>query len=457
MLCKITAMFDKLIYILAFSTLLVFFIYMYVKGNTPQNFVIFILTLLPFMDLRVMKEVNGGFKVFHVLCYYGLIFLFKDFTQINSKNKTNFYFLLSAFLICIIFLGGLNSEFPSTIYYRIFKIIPIFIFARFVVTTCFKDPTFFKQIIHALKVSYVVALVFMACQLIFGLKFTWYPDLAGNTLDSEYSIIRYPSYFFDSQGSGQYFSMGSFLFLGIDQITSAKAKRINIFLFICGALSIYLAGSRSALGGFVVASIFVFALAGNKYRIVGLLMAIAFYALTVITSLNFGMFKRANNLSSDYKFRHWIWERTYEICKKHPYLGIGYDNYQDYTKRHLQDQYLETLADGELLYFDQPENGYLKLLVEFGYGGFFIFALFILIPALTGLFHFFSSHINNQVVFLVGAILGWLVAFNTVYSFGDLRLMIMVTSIICLIIYIPFANKAHEVATEEEMQANYAF
>lgn len=429
-------MFDKLIYIIPFVTLLLFAFYIYYIGSTVQSCLLFVIYLLPLMDLRITREADGGFRVFHVICIYSFIFLFKDFTTFNLKSRNNFYFFITTLFIVIMLLGGLASEFPDTIYLRLFKAIPIFIFSRFFITECFKDPSFYFKAIKALKFTYITAIIFLVLQIIFGLDFTMYPHLAGNTIDYEYNVVRYPSYYFDSQGSGQYFAMGSFLFLYREKGESVKIMRLNYVIFLLGMLCLYLAGSRSAFGGFAIALAFVFIIASKEYRIFGTILLVFGILVFSVVSLNIGLFKRANNLSEDYKFRHSIWAKAYEISTDHPYLGIGYGNYQDYTMKHVQDQYLE-VEGGQLLYFDQPENGYLKILVELGFVGFGIFILFIIVPLFTGLILFIKNIVDNRIIFLSASIISWLVAFNTVHSFNDTRLLIMVTSLIVLIICCP--------------------
>src|SRR5690606_8230056 len=93
---------------------------------------------------------------------------------------------------------------------------------------------------------------------------------------------------------------------------------------------------------------------------------------------NSPVFSRSGTFSEDLQFRQSIWSDAYNITKDNPYFGIGWGNYQNYIMRHKQDQYL--ILNDEILYFDQPENGYLKVLVELGFFGFAIFLLFIIKP-----------------------------------------------------------------------------
>jgi len=426
-------MFEKLIFLLPVLTFLLFIVNIAYKGNSVQSCLLFILSLLPLMDLKILPEAWGGFKTFDAISLYCLVFLFKDFTTVNLKNKNNFYFLLFACLSIIILIGGLASEFPERAYLNLIKTFPVFIFGRFLLTECLKDPGFFNRAIKALKISYVIALCFLILQIIFGLKFTFYPALAPNTTDPVFNMIRYPGIFYDSQAHGQFLMMGSFLFL---YTTNSEKKRvINYLIFFLIIAGIVIAGSRAALGGFVIGLLVIFFMAAKQLRIYGIaIVVIAIILVSIFPKA--GIFDRAKNLSEDYLFRQSIWKEAFEISKKHPYLGIGSGNYKNYVTRHAQNQYLE-LEEGTLIYFDQPENGYLKIMVELGFIGFTIFALFILVPLFKGFVFRFKNLYDKQIVFIMASLISWLVAFNTVYSIFDNRLLIMVASMIVLIIAYP--------------------
>lgn len=429
-------MLDKLIYILPGIALLLFALNIYFKGNTVQSCLLFIFTLLPLMDLKITNEAWGGFKVFDAICIYSVVFLLKDFTTINRYNPNNFYFLLFVLFAIVVLLGGLASEFPSRAYLNFFKIMPIFIFARFFLTECYKDPRFYIKAIKGLKIAYLTALSFVLIQWVVGLKFTFYPELSPNTVDPIFLITRYPGMFYDSQASGQYLAMGSFLFLYIDKDASRKTHIFNYVVFVVAIIGISMAGSRAAFGGFALGLILVFFMAAKQYRVYGIVAGIVGYLVFTFVSVQTGVFDRAKNLSEDFLFRQSIWKEAFEISKKHPLLGIGSGNYQNYVIRHAQGQYLE-VADGQLVYFDQPENGYLKIMSELGFIGFGIFVLFLIVPLFKGFINYMKGIFDQRVAFFMAGLISWAVAFNTVYSIYDYRILIMVVSMIVLIVSYP--------------------
>ncbi len=397
---------------------------------------LFVLTFLPLMDLKVTKEAWGGFKTFDIICLYCLVFLLKEFIMVNLNTHNNFYFFLFLVIIIILLIGGLASEFPGKTYLNVIRMLPIFIFGRFLLTEFYKDDRFYLKAINALKISYIVALSVLFIQTVVGLRFTFYPVLGPNTIDPVFHTVRYPGVFFDSQASGQFLAMGSFLFLFLEKDITKKMALLNYLVFALAIAGILLAGSRAALAGFGLGLILVIMIGSGQYRVYGITIITIGAIAYLVLSPKSGIFERASRINDDYSYRASIWRDALNIAKKHPMLGIGWNNYQNYIMRHDQDQYLE-LENQELLYFTQPENGYLKILVELGYIGFAAFALYLVVPIVKGLAYFFSNLYDRRVVLLIAVLLSWMVPFYSVYSITDYRLLIMVTCMIVLIVSYP--------------------
>jgi O-antigen ligase len=427
-------MFSKLIYVLPFITLLIFFINIYFKGNTIQSCLTFVFVCLPLMSLKVTPEKWGAFTVFDVIAWYCALILYKDFSTLVPKFKGYWFLFLS--LVSIVLLGGLFSEFSDRAFLYTLKLFPIFIIARCIVIECVQNEGFHLKIINSLKISYVIALVFLFIQMVVGLKFTFYPELGPNTIDPIVHIIRYPGVFYDSQASGQYLCIGCFLFLYIPPNTSLKLTLLNYSVFFAALLATIYAGSRSAFGGLVIGFLVVFIMSNARFKLLSIVSIISVAFLLYLNSPNVGIFTRSNTLSEDYLFRQSLWVEAYEIAKKHIFLGIGSGNYQPYIMKYAQEQYLEILP-GEFLYFDQPENGYLKILVEFGLIGFTIFLMFIIFPLIQGVAAFIKGAVSNNISFLIAGVLCWLVAFNTVYSIADVRILLIVVTLVCLTLTYP--------------------
>ena len=401
------------------------------------------------MDQKITPEAWGGFKVFDVISFYSLIFLIKEFITISLRSRNNYYFILFVAFILIFLFGGLASAYPGKTYLNLIKILPIFIFARFFLIECYKDYSFHVKAIKAIKISFLLALGFLIIQVIIGLKFTFYPSLHPNTIDPIFKIIRYPGVFYDSQANGQFLAIGSFLFLYTKDEIFKKKPYINYIIFIIIVIGITLAGSRAAFGGFAIGIIIVFFLAAQKYRVYGIVFALLAGGIFMVVAPKSGVFDRAENLSEDYLFRQSIWKEAFEISKAHPYLGIGYGNYQSYIKKYAQNQYLE-IEDGELVYFDQPENGYLKIMVELGFIGFAIFMLFLITPIIKGIVYYFKNIYDAKIAYFIASLMSFIVAFNTVYSIYDVRILLMMTSLIILLIAYPTKETQPKEISDEE-------
>ncbi|MDT7828091.1 O-antigen ligase family protein [Pricia sp. S334] len=408
-----------------------------------EQYLLFILYFLPLMALKVVKEDWGGFKIFDVITFFSLVFLFRRFVTISNLKRFNFYFTLFLALISIIFVGMLVSDYPENALLKLIKILPIFIFGRFLITECLINSTFHLKVINAIKFSFIVSLIFLSIQIVVGLNFTWYPNLNPNIAFSAEDFIRYPGIFHDPQLHGQYLAMGSIIFLTSLKEMKRKAIIIQYFVFVSGIFALTLTASRAALAGLFVGLFVIFILVGRRYLAYIIALFIFGYFSYNIILENSPVLQRTEDLDSDFEYRQSIWIDAFEIAKAHPFLGIGWGNYQNYIMRHKPDQY--HIIEDEILYFDQPENGYLKVLVEVGFVGFALFLTFIILPLSRGFYFFVRNPSENRLAFLIGSLVCWVVAFTSVYSLFDDRILIVVVTIICLLIsYSEKQNRKNE-------------
>ena len=444
-----------MIVLLPILTLLLFTFCIFYKGNTVKTSLLFVLSLLPLMDQKITPEAYGGFKIFDAISFYSFLFLIKEFFTISLKSRNNYYFILFVAFLIIFLFSGLASAHPNQTYLKIIKILPIFVFARFFLIECYKDYNFHVRAIRAIKISYLWAVGFFLIQVFVGLKFTFYPSLNQNTIDPVFKVIRYPGVFYDTQTHGQFLAMGSFLFLYTKDEIFKKRPYLNYLVFIIIVIGITMAGSRAAFGGFTVGLVVLLFFAAKKYKVYGIVFGFLATGIFMLVAPKSGVFNRAENLSEDYLFRQSIWKEAFEISTAHPYLGIGYGNYQSYIKKYAQNQYLE-FEDGEIVYFDQPENGYLKIIVELGVIGFTIFMLFLLSPIFKGFVYYFKNINDAKIAYFIASLLSFMVAFNTVYSIYDYRILLMMTSMIILIVAYPTKElQPNKLAIKKSKTNNY--
>lgn len=411
-------------YVLAFLTVLSF-VALFIRRPNVETYILFVITVLPLINTKILPLAYGFVKTFDIISLIALLFISKEFLLVNNKITHKLYLILGVLFISITLLSGLNSEFKFTNYYNYYPLFTIPIFLRFLFVFCRTKENRLK-VLSAFKLSYSLALLFVFLQVIFGVKVSFYGDIGLNVLDEATGVIRYPGFFAESQFHGQYLALGSFVFLQKQTDKLFKKQFYNYIGFACSIICLLLAGSRSAMGGFFIGMIFIFLLSNLQIKVIGVSLGIVAIALLYLLVPDNGIFSRADNVGDDLDFRQSIWKETYEIIKEKPVLGLGLGNFENYTEKYNQNLYLE-IEPGVYLYFTQPENGYLKILVEHGALVFFIFLLFFILPVFKIASHIFYKCAKQNAIYIAAGLLSWLTAFNTVYSLSDYRILLAVS------------------------------
>lgn len=430
-------------YILAFLSILTFGYFIF-KRPTVETYILFVAYSLPFIDTKILPLAYGFVKVFDVVTVISLVLFFKEFISFKTSQKGKIYSVLVVLFWVFLLLSKINSDYPFNNLYFIYQPFTIFIFARFLLVYLEQEPKAFYKFISAFQLSVILLAGVVFVQLFIGPNFSYLADLNKNVIDLDSGLIRYPGLFQDSQTCGQFLALGSFSLLYLKPQSSLKKKRLHFLFFALTTIAIYLAASRSAIGGFGMGVLLLVLFQNNKIKLLVGSIAIGLILFVFILEPKEGIFSRTDSISEDYLFRKSIWDETGEIIAQYPLLGIGFGNFQKYIKRYKQDLYLQTESGGELYYFNQPENGYLKVLVEQGYLGFFIFISLILIPTIKGIQNTLRGKIEKQTIYPIASILSWAVAFNTNYSLLDYRILLAVGTFVCLIIFSTEFKTSHQ-------------
>lgn len=382
--------------------------------------------LIPFLDMKVTPVYLGAFKLYDFFAVICALVFWKEMIFSWGYSITSTLALLIIALILISGLSIIFSEFPQGLLIKLIKLGSIFVFTRLFLECCSRNTNFRSEALMALKRAFLFALCFLFCQVAFGLDIKLYNELAENTYDPVNEQFRYPGIFYDSQASGQFLALGGFLFLDIRKTDLQHAKLRNFIMFILTCVATVLAGSRSALGGLMAALILFLIFRSTQTRIASAVIAVFIIclSLTGFSSLP-KILKRTENLDEDYRFRKSLWTEAIGITEKHSVMGVGLGNYQDYVMKHVPSQYIE-LKDGSYLYFDQPENGYLKVLVELGAAGLATCLLLIILPLVSSMYRYAIGEIDSGILVHIASVVTWLIAFNTVYSIYDYRILIMI-------------------------------
>lgn len=413
---------------LSIACLLVFIICLLCAKSKRRTYVLFVLYFLPLIDLYITPVSQGGFSVFDAVSYLTLLFIFKDFHFTTGKNVI--YLVLFLLLSFLLFLGSIYSEFVNTSLISMVKFFPVFIYGKALIEEINSDPGFSKKIINVLRIVCLISIIFLVIQMIAGLRFSLYTNL--NTNVSIESSLRYPGYFQDPQKFAQFLSLTSFFFL-IKTNKPSRSNLKNYLFFLAVIIAMFLTGARAAFLGLCVGLAIVFLVGETKYRKVAIIGALAGYIIVTIFSQYFPIFNREESYGESYEFRNQIWKEAVGIFNKNPFLGIGIGNYQSYVEVHAPDQFWY-LADDEIMYFDHPESGYLKMLTEYGLFGFILICSFIIIPVYSALKRYFNNRTDSRTFYFIGAITAWMISYITVYSLSDKRVLIPLAVHICLLI-----------------------
>lgn len=414
-------------HLLGIVTVIFFVTYLLLSKYPRSSYLLFVLFFLPLIDLNITPEEFGSISVFDFISYFILIFALKDFFSFSKKNKV--YISLSFVLLGVLFIGCIKSEFVESSFFSFIKLISIFIYARILVKKCLNDEDFVKRVIKTLKLGCIVSLGFLLIQLFVGTGFTFYPDLNPNVyLVSD--ALRYPSFFQDPQKYAQYLSMIAFLFL-MNRETKSRTSILNVSLFIIVILAILLTGARSALAGMCVGLLIVILFQNTKVRIIAFSCCVLVYFLIINFSSYFSIFNRTEDYSISFDIRNQIWKEGLDIfLANSPLFGIGIGNHHPYIVSHSSGGYY--LLDNEVVYYG-VESGYLQILIEAGILGFLIFCFFIAAPIIRGVKSYIYSR-NFNIIFLIASVVSWMVAYITLNSLVDKRILVVLATLICLLI-----------------------
>jgi O-antigen ligase len=419
-------MIGNLLIIIALITISIFFgLMLFSTKNKNQLYIQFILLLFPFLGIDLFPSwISVTIFDFCTMVFVALFY--KNNNQKYTENRI--YMTLLMILTIITILGSLNSEyFTRENSSSLIQLLTIFIFAKIIIDETISDTNFINKILDSIRVTLIFSLIFLIAQFIFGPAFSIAKTQNINV--DGIAGIRYPSFFQDPQKYAQFLSATSFLLL-IKKNNDAKLSTLNIILFVMSIAALMFTGGRAAFGGWIVGLIILMIIGNKKYRSSMVLACLLLIPGIVIFADQIPMFKRAS-VSDSFDFRYLIWQDAYKIFLDNPILGIGTGNYSNYVAVHNPDQFW--IAYNEITIFDHPESGYLKLLTEYGAFGFTTIIGLIIYPIISG-FIKYREKSNITILIYIAAIATWLIGFYTVYSFGDVRIKVLIVTIVCMLI-----------------------
>lgn len=409
---------------------LFFLLMAFTSKDKIHEYLKFIFLAFPFMSVTINIGILS-MAVFDLITFVFIFFFYRPKNECLHFTGVYFYFFM--LLNVVIIVGILVAE-SVTIesLSMIIKYISTAIFAKLLMDECIKNENYFYTIIGYLKITLISSFLFLGLQLIFGSNFTFEKTTNLNVISTVVgdAVDRLPSFFQDPQKYAQFLAAISFLLL-IKRHLEQKVHFFNYILLLLSLTALMITGGRAAFGGWF-AGIVIIALLGKPQIKLAVLFTIFSLLLIAFTfSEHFALLNRSSEVSEAYDFRYSIWVDAFEIFTNNPFVGIGIGNYANYVSIHNPDQFFESPT--EIFYFDFPESGYLKLLTEFGAIGFLAVFAFVLIPLFNGIYVFIKNKDTN-IILLIASIFSWMVGFYTVYSLSDLRIRLLIMTIIILLI-----------------------
>ncbi len=218
------------------------------------------------------------------------------------------------------------------------------------------------------------------------------------------------------------FVLSTFLLTAFSIFENKLLKGLAVFMFVVAIVVIILLKSRAVLLGLIVAGICFGIMMltrvrhgekrvnGGTHSVIIISIVLVYAFLTV--GLRWFADRSVPQTSTKSEIEHHIlstsslaercllWDKTYHIADKHPFVGCGIGNWQI----HFPDAGLEGLyrADVWNVNFTKPHNEYLGVLSETGYFGLLLYIIFLVSIIVCAFFALCKT--QNRKNFLFGAI-----------------------------------------------------
>jgi O-antigen ligase len=378
----------------------------------------------PFLGIDLLPSLFS-ITIFDFLTLFFFFFLYKRY-EVN-KTTSSLYFRIFLLFLFFVFIGVyLSEEITRDTGAAILQLFSISVFIVILYQVLIYENTAKHELFLGLRYMLLFSFVFLLLQYIIGPGFSFAKSENINVAGG--LTIRYPSFFQDPQKYAQFLSVLSFLVLIPNQNARNSNELLNILIAIISICALLLTGGRAGLGGWLVGVILLAFLGNPMYRAQMILVLVVLGGFAYTLQDQLPIFKRAD-LESSYVFRQIIWNDAIAIHQVHPWFGIGIGNYANYVSLHHPDQYW--INNNEITFYDHPESGYLKLLVEFGLPGFLLLLFLILYTMYQNIYVYTKTKFIEHLLY-TAAIVSWLVGFYTVYSLGDIRIKLLIAIILVL-------------------------
>lgn len=347
-----------------------------------------LLVLLPVIGF-ILPPARFGISLFDVmgiLATLALIIAYKN-RQLTKQIQPSWWILLPIVLIFPTVLFSIDRPHSLYIYIEILLSLSMYIALLSVI-----DGTV-ESLEKATRLT-AIAVIVVSGMIVFErlTKISLFSANLNLNVMVDARIYRAGGLFQDPQKAGQFLACFLAYFvvlLSRKAILKTETKAVLIVATVAAILGMVLTVSRMALLSGVVFAALGFILV-NRFRIGYRLLMIV--SVTICIALAFMMPKelssflpesvvhRLTGIPNDFLYRAQMWEESWNFFRANPLAGIGLGNYQEALMQERLSLRMLSQRGGYVP--DQPENGYLKVLIEAGILGGAALVIFV-----SGLLH----------------------------------------------------------------------
>jgi O-antigen ligase len=409
--------------LLNFLAILNVFVYILISlfsKNQNTLYITYVLLSFPLLSIHVFYVING----FILITFIFFIF-FQEKKTISYQFDDPYNFIVLLFISSIvigIFLSGNSLDRESIKYFL--EIISLIFYSKVLLQKCLVDPSFIEKSLLYIKSIFYFSIIFLITQFIIGNEFTLSRTMNPNIISG--SGLRYQSFLSDPQVYAQYLGVISFVsFISIQK----KISIHSYIIFIIAMFAIFTTGARAGFTGVALGLLTIIIFSKPIYKLIIFLICTLTIYIGSLFKNEFSIFNRYDTIQDSYDFRYSIWKDAIDIFYANPFFGIGIGNYSKYVSIHNPDQFW--IIDNDYQYFDHPESGYLKFLTEFGLTGTICLGLIFLF-ALIKSFKSFVLTKDQNYIFFISSLICWMAGFYTTFSFGDIRISLLLVTVLIL-------------------------
>jgi len=396
----------------------------------------FIYVFFIFMNYRVPPR-RYGFSIFAVIVLLLFVFLMMrrvvTHRRIFDREISSKPGIIAGLLfVGILIVSGILSVDPEFTVTRAVAFAMYFLFF-FLCISNISRPILVHRLTRYLALWASVNFLFVVGQQIWGVTFSLYPEdlLTNSNIFLAGAMWRYFGFFYDVLLMGYFASVVSVYLLGSAWLArEGQKKALQLIPAGLAFVSAVFSGTRSAILGWLVGvSTYLVMGAGHlRQRIAIGLLAAVLIGLLYFFGSDVSLLARLPQTDQAANNRTAIWAQAIPVVLDSPYVGHGLGSYDDFTNK------MELYQSNIYAVYPWSESVYVTLAVEAGILGgaaFLLFVFFYLSRVIWG--KYTKKERKSAYLPAIAATAAWLTCGVAVSPFYDVRLLIVLFSLLALL------------------------